>query len=182
MSGPTGEMPVAPLGTDDASGDDPRGVAAALGTDLDRGLSEEEAAARLRQSGPNRLDAADSIPAWRKFLGHFADPLVYLLLAAAAVALAVWFLAGGEGVPVDTIVIAAIVVANALLGYVQAERAEHAVEALQQMAAPTASVVRGGVVREVAATDIVVGDVIALAEGDAVPADGRLVQAAGARL
>jgi P-type Ca2+ transporter type 2C len=169
---------MAPLATDDASGRDPRGVAGALATDVDRGLSEEEAAARLRQLGPNRLDTADSIPAWRKFLGHFADPLVYLLLAAAAVALAVWLLEGGEGAPVNTIVITAIVVANALLGYVQEERAEHAVEALQQMAAPTAAVVRGGVVREVPTSDVVVGDVIALGEGDAIAADGRLVEAA----
>ena len=178
MSEATGETPVALLGTDDASGRDPRDVAIALGTDVDRGLNEEEAAARLRRFGPNRLDTADSIPAWRKFLGHFADPLVYLLLAAAAVALAVWLLEGGEGAPVNTIVITAIVVANALLGYVQEERAEHAVEALQQMAAPTAAVVRGGAVREVSASDVVVGDVIVLGEGDAIAADGRLVDAA----
>jgi magnesium-transporting ATPase (P-type) len=109
----------------------------------------------LRRFGPNRLDSTESTPAWRKFLGHFEDPLVYLLLAAAAVALAAWFLEGGGGAPVDTIVIAAIVVANALLGYMQEERAEHAVEALQQMAWPTATVVRGGAVVDVTAADVV---------------------------
>jgi P-type Ca2+ transporter type 2C len=169
---------VALLATDDASRREAGDVAGALGTDVDRGLSEGEAAARLRQFGPNRLDVAASVPAWRKFLGHFADPLVYLLLAAAAAALVVWILEGREGLPVDAIVIAAIVVANAVLGYVQEARAEQAVAALQRMAAPTAAVVRAGAVERMPAADVVPGDILVLAEGDKVAADGRLVEAA----
>ncbi|HEX2292738.1 MAG TPA: cation-transporting P-type ATPase, partial [Gaiellaceae bacterium] len=133
----------APLATDEASGREAEEVAGALGTDLADGLSETEAAARLQEFGPNRLDDADSVPEWRKFLRQFADPLIYLLLGAAAVAIGVWLLEGREGLPVDAIVIAAIVLGNAVLGYVQEARAEHAVAALQQMAAPTAAVVRG---------------------------------------
>jgi magnesium-transporting ATPase (P-type) len=173
-----GTAPVKPLQTDDASARDAADAADALGTDVDRGLSEAEAAARLRQFGPNRLEAAASIPAWRKFLGHFADPLVYLLLAAAAAALVVWILEGREGLPVDAIVIAAIVLANAVLGYVQEARAEQAVAALQRMAAPTAAVLRAGAVERVPAGDVVPGDILVLAEGDKVAADGRLVEAA----
>jgi P-type Ca2+ transporter type 2C len=173
------EPPATPLPTDDASVRDTGDVAGRLGTDVERGLSQGEAAARLREVGPNQLDAADSIPAWRKFLGHFADPLVYLLIAAAAAALVVWVLEGGEGLPVDAIVIAAIVVANAVLGYVQEARAEQAVAALQRMAAPTAAVVRAGAVERVPAADVVPGDLLVLAEGDKVAADGRLVEAAG---
>jgi magnesium-transporting ATPase (P-type) len=169
---------VAILATDDASRREAGDVAGALGTDLDRGLSGAEAVARLRQFGGNRLDSAESVPAWRKFVGHFADPLIYVLLGAAAAALAVWLLEGRDGLPVDAIVIAAIVVANAVLGYMQEARAEQAVAALQRMAAPTAAVVRAGALERVPAADVVPGDILVLAEGDKVAADGRLVEAA----
>src|SRR5512146_686475 len=99
-------------------------VAAALGTDVRRGLTEAEAAARLERVGPNRLEAAERVPEWRKFLSQFADPLIYLLLGAVVVSLVAWALEGGESAPFDAIVIAAIVVANAVLGYVQEARAE----------------------------------------------------------
>ena len=118
------------------------------------------------------------MPAWRKFLAQFADPLVYLLLAAVVVSLVAWVLEGGKEAPFDAIVIAAIVVANAVLGYVQEARAEQAVAALQRMAAATAGVVRDGREVRIPAYDVVPGDVLLLAEGDAVAADGRLVEAA----
>ncbi len=153
-------------------------VAGALGTDVRQGLSEAEAAARLARVGPNQLEAAQQMSAWRKFLGQFADPLIYLLLAAVVVSLVAWVLGGGEEAPFDAIVIAAIIVANAVLGYVQEARAEQAVAALQRMAAATAGVVRDGRRERVPAADVVPGDVLLLAEGDAVAADGRLVEAA----
>ena len=143
-------------------------VAAALGTDGRRGLSAAEATARLARFGPNRLEAAERVPAWRKFLGQFADPLIYLLLAAVVVSLVAWVLEGGEAAPYDAIVIAAIVVANAVLGYVQEARAEQAVAALQRMAAATAGVVRDGREERIPAAEVVPGDVLVLAEGDAV--------------
>ena len=118
------------------------------------------------------------MPAWRKFLGQFADPLIYLLLAAVVVSLVAWVLEGGEAAPYDAIVIAAIVVANAVLGYVQEARAEQAVAALQRMAAATAGVRPRRARGADPAAEVVPGDVLLLAEGDAVAADGRLVEAA----
>ena len=153
-------------------------VAAALGTDARRGLSAAEAEARLARLGPNRLEAAERVPAWRKFLGQFADPLIYLLLAAVVVSLVAWALEGGESAPYDAIVIAAIIAANALLGYVQEARAEQAVAALQRISAATAGVVRDGREERIPAAAVVPGDLLALAEGDAVAADARLVEAA----
>ncbi|HEY7603338.1 MAG TPA: cation-translocating P-type ATPase [Gaiellaceae bacterium] len=153
-------------------------VAAALVTDAEHGLTSSEAAARLARFGPNRLEAAVPVPEWRKFLGQFADPLIYLLLAAVAVSFVTWLLEGSEDAPFDAIVILAIVVANAVLGYVQGARAEQAAAALQRTAAATAGVVRDGREDRIPAAEVVPGDVLALAEGDAVAADGRLVQAA----
>jgi Ca2+-transporting ATPase len=113
--------------------------------------------ARLERYGPNRLEAAQEVPEWRKFLAQFADPLIYLLLVAVVVAVVAWALDRKEAAPFDAIVIAAIVVANAVLGYVQEARAEQAVAALQRMAAATAGVVRDGREDRVAAADVVAG-------------------------
>src|SRR5690606_12726558 len=130
-------------------------VAADLATDLRRGLSSAEAADRLARHGRNVLDAARPVPRWRKVLAQFADPLVYLLLAAVAVSFVVWLLEGAEGVPFEARAIAAIVVLNAVLGHVQQARAEEAVAALQQMAAATATVVRDGREQRRPATEVV---------------------------
>ncbi len=158
--------------------EDPATVVERLGTDVDRGLTEVEAAERLDRRGPNELEAAEPVPAWRKLVEQFREPLVYLLLAAVAVSLVAWLLEGAEDVPFEVAVISLILVANALLGYVQEARAEQAVAALQRMAAATATVVRDGASTRVPTTQIVPGDVLLLAEGDAVAADGRLVEAA----
>jgi P-type Ca2+ transporter type 2C len=156
----------------------PADVAAELHTDLRTGLTASEVGARLARVGFNRLDEAKPVPAWRKFLEQFADPLVYLLLGAVVVSLVAWMLEREEVLPYDAIVIAAILIANAVLGYVQEERAEHAVAALQRMTAATAGVVRDGRQERVPATELVPGDVMLLEEGDAVAADGRLFEAA----
>ncbi len=157
---------------------DAAAVVTELGVDACCGLGEAEAAARLGQVGENVLKAARSVSGWRKFLGQLADPLIYLLLFAAAVSLVAWALEGGEELPFDAIVIAAIVVANAVLGYVQEARAERAVAALQRMAAATAGVLREGREKRIPAAELVPGDILLLAEGDAVAADGRLLEAA----
>src|SRR5581483_7256183 len=148
-----------------------------LGVDVRRGLTAAEAAARLERHGPNRLDEAAPVPAWRRLAGQFADPLIYLLLAAIVVAVVAWALERDEAAPYDAIVIAAIVVANAVLGFVQEARAEHAVAALQRLAATSASVLRDGREERVPALDVVPGDLLVLAEGDAVAADARLYEA-----
>ncbi len=134
-------------------------------------------ALRLERDGPNRLDEAARVPEWRKFAAQFLDPLVGLLIVAVAVSLLAWFLEGRDGVPFDVVVIASIVVLNAVLGYVQEARAEHAVAALQRMTAATAGVLRDGRPERVPAAGVVVGDLVLLAEGEAVSADARLVEA-----
>jgi Ca2+-transporting ATPase len=110
-------------------------------------------------------------------LEQFADPLIYLLLAAVVVSLVAWALEGGDGAPVDAIVITVIVLLNGVLGYAQEARAEQAVAALQRMAAASATVRRDGRQQRIPAADVVPGDVLVLSEGDAVSADARLVEA-----
>ena len=153
-------------------------VVDALATDLQTGLSNAEAASRLERYGRNRLDEAPSVPAWRRFVAQFLDPLIYLLLFAVVVALVAWLLEDRDGVPFDVIVIVVIVVLNAVLGYVQEARASKAVAALQRLTEVTASVLREGREERIASIEVVPGDVLLLAEGDAVAADARLVTVA----
>ncbi|MEK0305905.1 cation-translocating P-type ATPase [Bifidobacterium favimelis] len=165
-------------------------VAQALSTNVTTGLSSQEAARRLASFGPNELAGEPPVPKWRKFLEQFKDPLVYLLLAATAISLVAWFVerahpgpgGGGEALPFDAIVIVIILVVNAALGYAQEAKAEKAVEALASMTAPRASVLRDGAVTSIDTSLIVPGDVVVLAEGDTVCADGRLFAAAGLRV
>ncbi len=162
-------------------------LALALRTDLEQGLSIEEAARRLAADGRNELRAVPPVPAWRRALAQLQDPLVYLLGAAAAVALAAWWFEGrGEGGvaswPLDAMVIAAVVVLNAVLGWLQEAKAAQAVAALAKMTTATSAVVRGGAVARVPSAELVRGDLLVLAEGDAVGADARLTQAAALRV
>ena len=119
--------------------------------------------------------------AWRT-LAQFQDPLIYLLLAAVAISLVAWAIEGREGWPVDALVIALIVVLNAVLGYSQEAKAESAVAALARMTAVTSAVVRDGQELRVPSAELVRGDVLVLAEGDAVGADARLLEAAALRV
>ena len=157
-------------------------VARELGSDAERGLTGLEAMRLLAASGPNELRAVSPVPAWRRILSQFRDPLVYLLLGAILVALVAWLIEGREGVPVDAIVIAMVVVANAVLGFVQEARAANAVAALARMTAVTSSVLRGGERRRIPSTELVRGDILLLEEGDAVGADGRLLLSASLRV
>ncbi len=151
-------------------------VAEALDTDAVAGLAPDEAAARLGREGPNELREAPPVPRWRRFLRQFADPLVALLLAATAISALVWLLEGAHGLPIEAIAILAIVLLNAVLGYVQEARAEQAVAALRAMTELTATVVRGGRSATVPAREVVPGDLMLLEAGDAISADGRLVR------
>ncbi len=157
-------------------------VAEALAVDLDSGLSSAKAARRLTADGPNELRAAPPVPIWRKILAQFRDPLIYLLLAAVAISLLAWVLGGADGWPVDAIVIAVVVVLNAVLGYVQEARAESAVAALQEMTAVMSSMLRDGRLVRIPSEQLVRGDLLVLAEGDAVGADARLTEAAALRV
>jgi magnesium-transporting ATPase (P-type) len=162
----------------DPSVTDPRKIVRSLGTDPDRGLSGPEAARRLAADGPNEIRSAAPVPVWRKVLAQFQDPLIYLLLLAVAISVAAWVAEGADGWPVDALVILAIVVLNAVLGYVQQAKAEDAVAALQTMTASMASVIRDGDRVQVPASEVVTGDVLVLGEGDSVAADARLVATA----
>ncbi len=153
-------------------------VVAEQGTDPQRGLTSQEATERLAVHGPNQLEAARPVPAWRRLLAQLQSPLIYLLLVAIAISVVVWVAEGAGGVPYEALVIAVIVLINAVLGFVQEERAEHAVAALQRASAPSASVIRDGHEQSVPAADVVPGDVLVLREGDAIAADGRLVEVA----
>ena len=167
---------------DDPSITDADDVARVLGADLANGLTSQEASRRLSESGRNELRAAPQIPTWRRVLAQFQDPLIYLLLAAIAIALVAWGIGGWVGWPVDVIVIAAIVVLNGVLGYVQEAKAQDAVAALARMTAVTSSVVRDAQLLRVPSAELVRGDLLVLGEGDAVGADARLVQATSLRI
>jgi magnesium-transporting ATPase (P-type) len=157
-------------------------VASALGADLQRGLSAQEAAQRLAQDGPNELRAVARRPAWQRALAQLKDPLVYLLLLAAAIALAAWVIEGRHGWPLDAIVILAVVALNAVLGWLQEAKAENAVAALARMTAATSALLRDGQLMRIPSAQLVRGDLLVLAEGDAVGADARLVQATSLRV
>lgn len=167
---------------DDPSVLDAATVATALGADPKTGLTTAEAARRLADAGPNELRSARPIPAWRRMLAQFRDPLVYLLLIAIGIALVAWGFEGFEGWPVDAIVVAAIVLLNGVLGYVQEAKAADAVAALARMTAATSSVIRDGVLSRIPSADLVRGDLLVLGEGDAVGADARLLEAAALRV
>jgi calcium-translocating P-type ATPase len=146
-------------------------VARRLGTDPELGLAEAQAEARLAEVGPNRLERAPRPAYARIALRQFTDPLVGLLVAATVVSAAI-----GDGV--EAAVIGAIVVLNALLGFAQESGAERAVIALRGVLELRASVIRSGREREVAAEELVPGDLVVVREGDRVPADGRLAATA----
>ncbi|MEM2143492.1 MAG: HAD-IC family P-type ATPase, partial [Candidatus Thorarchaeota archaeon] len=145
------------------------------------GLSTAEATARLQTYGPNELIMAKRAGPLYVFLSQFKSPMVIVLLAAIVVSVLVSILAGSEedrGL-VDAAVIAIIVVANAVLGFIQEYRSERALEALRKMATPTARVVRNGQVSEVDSRELVPGDLIVVESGDRIPADARVIRSIG---
>jgi P-type Ca2+ transporter type 2C len=156
-------------------------VVAALASDTAVGLTSAEAERRLASIGPNALTAERPVPRWRRFLGQFASPLVILLLGATLVSLVAWMLEGTSTAPYEALVILAIVVANATLGYVQEARAEAAVANLRAMTAARATVLRDGVRGLVAVDAVVPGDMLVIGEGAVVPADARIVDAVSLR-
>src|SRR4026207_1657747 len=151
-------------------------VLAAFHTDARLGLTEPEARSRLERYGRNDLTADAPVPAWRKFLAQFQDALVVLLLVAAGISAALWFYERDSALPYEAIAIGAVVVLNAIMGYVQEARAESAVAALRQMAAAHARVLRDGEPSSVLATDVVPGDIVLIEEGDTIPADARVIR------
>jgi P-type Ca2+ transporter type 2C len=150
-------------------------VLAALDTDAERGLTQAEARARLARYGRNELTAERPIAAWRKFLAQFRDVLVVLLLIATAISAVLWLYERESAWPYEAMAIFAVVLINAVMGYVQQSRAEQAVAALRRMSATDAHVIRDGARQTVPAVELVPGDVILVEEGDTIPADARLI-------
>ncbi len=146
------------------------------------GLAREEANRRLGRDGPNELRTAPAVPRWRKLVSQFRSPLVYLLMGAVVASLLAWFSEDRAGIPVDAVVIASVLLVNAVLGYVQEARADGAVEALRSMTEATATVLRDGQVVEVPSRELVRGDILCLAAGDSVGADARLLRASALRV
>ncbi|MET3494492.1 cation-translocating P-type ATPase [Variovorax boronicumulans] len=166
----------------DASTASIQALANDLATDPEQGLTSAEAARRLLADGPNALRAAPPTPSWVRMLAQLRSPLVYLLAAAVAVSLLAWAMEGRHGWPVDAIVIALVVVLNAVLGYLQEAKARNAVAALARMTTATSTVMRDGRAVQVPGAELVRGDVLVLAEGDAVGADARLIRASTLRV
>ncbi len=150
-------------------------VLAELGSSM-QGLSDEEAAARLKRDGPNKLKEAPKDSLFKKFLGELKDPMTIVLMIAALVS-AITALYAGESLT-DALIILAVVLINACLGVYQESKAEAAIEALQQIAAATAKVIRGGHQKTIRADEVVRGDLLVLEAGDAIPADARIVECA----
>ncbi|MEF8773968.1 MAG: HAD-IC family P-type ATPase, partial [Halobacteriales archaeon] len=141
------------------------------------GLSEAEAARRLEEHGPNEIREGEEVSPVEILLDQFRDVLIYLLVFAALISLAVGLLPGHEPEYVDAALIMAILLANGVFGFVQDYRAEKSIEALRDLSTPDATVIRDGQRHTVDSDEVVPGDVVVVEAGDAVPADARLFEA-----
>ncbi len=145
------------------------------------GLSEAEAKARLEKYGPNKLKEAEKPTLIQRFIAQLKDPMLIILMVAAAVS-ALTGMLSGENEWAEVIIILAVVLLNAILGVFQESKAEAAIEALQTMTAATCKVLRDGKMVVLHSTELVPGDVILLEAGDAVPADGRIIENASLQI
>lgn len=125
-------------------------------------MNASEAKRRLSQYGLNELRAAVPVPAWRRLLAQFQDPLVYLLLSAIVISVLARWVEGREGWPIEAAVIAVVVLANAILGFVQEAKAADAIAALARMTAITCSVLRDGERERIPSAKLVPGDIVLL--------------------
>ena len=148
----------------------PAEVFQALGSNAESGLSNDEAKRRLLEYGPNELQRAHRVSAWEVFAAQFRNLLIVILLVAVV-------LSAILGHVIEAVAIGVIILFAALLGFYQEYRAERALEALQEMAAPTAAALREGQELNIPARDVVLGDIVYLRVGDKIPADGRLIEA-----
>ena len=152
-----------------------------LHSDPRQGLTSQEAGERLIKHGPNKLPEKKKTPLFLVFLSQFNDPMIYILLAAALLSVAISIynsINNGEAFDfADPVIIMGVCVLNAIIGTVQENKAEKSLEALKKMSSPTCVVRRDGKLVELKAEDLVPGDIVILEEGRTVPADLRLVSA-----
>lgn len=140
------------------------------------GLSSAQAEERLQRTGPNKLEEGKKTPLILRFLKELADPMILILIAAAAVSAITAFYADESFA--DVIIILAVVIINAVLGVFQESKAEKAIEALREITAATSKVLRDGRQISIRSEELVPGDIIILEAGDAVPADARIIESA----
>lgn len=144
------------------------------------GLTAAEAAERLQRDGRNKLAEPPKDSLFKKLMMQFADPMIIILIVAAAISGVTAFYAKESFA--DVIIILAVVIINAVLGVYQESKAEKAIEALQEMAAATSKVYRDGKLITIRSEELVPGDIVVLEAGDAVPADGRIIQCASMKI
>ena len=145
------------------------------------GLSSAQAKERLEKYGPNKLKEVEKPTLLQRFIAQLKDPMLIILMVAAAVS-ALTGMLSGENEWAEVIIIMAVVLLNAILGVVQESKAEAAIEALQTMTAATCKVIRDGKQVVLHSTDLVPGDIVVLEAGDAVPADGRIIENASLKI
>ena len=139
-----------------------------------QGLSSQEAEKRLAEYGPNKLKEGEKTPLWVKFLDELKDPMIIMLIVAAVIS-GITAAYSGESFA-DVIIIMVVVIINAVLGVYQENKAEKAIDALEQMTKATAKVIRDGKQSTIESDRLVPGDIILLEAGDAVPADARVLE------
>ena len=144
------------------------------------GLNEAEAASRLESYGSNKLIEAKKRSAILRFFDQMKDPMIIILLAAAALSLITSVYEGEK--PTDVFIILFVVVLNSVLGVIQESKAEEAIEALKQMTAAKSKVLRGGTILSVESEALVPGDIVILEAGDSIPADGRIIEEASLKV
>ena len=145
------------------------------------GLSSQQAQERLGKYGPNKLKEAEKPTLFQRFLAQLKDPMLIILLIAAGVSALTGMLAN-ENEWAEVIIILAVVLLNAILGVIQESKAEAAIEALQSMTAATCKVIRDGKMVSLPSAELVPGDIVILEAGDAVPADGRIIENASLKI
>lgn len=144
------------------------------------GLSSSEAELRLRENGKNEFLKNNKTSIFVKFIKQIIDPMIIILLVAAVISASVAAIKHESFA--DVIIILAVVVINAILGVYQESKAEKSIEALQKMSAAKSNVIRDGKKHEILSADLVVGDIVVLDAGDAVPADGRIIECASLKI
>ena len=144
------------------------------------GLTNEEAARRSQEDGKNKLIEGKKDSFIKRLWKQVSDPMILVLLAAALVS-GITAAYAHESFA-DVLIILFVVIVNAVLGMYQESKAEKAIEALKEMAAATSKVIRGGSLMQVKSEDLVVGDIVVLEAGDAVPADGRVLESASMQI
>lgn len=157
-------------------------VVSKLETSAENGLTQAEADARLERDGKNKLAEGKKVTIFQRIISQILDPMVLVLIGAAIVSAVTELSLHPGTVPTDVFIILAVVILNTVLGVVQESKAEKAIDALKEMAAATSKIIRDGKHMTVKSEELVKGDIVILEAGDAVPADGRILESASMKI